>query len=73
MFLSYAGENRHPELFENITIRAVVPSWTAGTQVDMDVFRTHLAGLDAGIQAGMTESADEIKRDLDQLSGIVKL
>jgi hypothetical protein len=31
--------------------------------------RTHPAGRDAG----MTEAADEIKTELDQLSGIVKM
>ena len=33
----------------------VVPAWSAGTQIDMDVCRRILRILNAGIHAGMTE------------------
>ena len=41
----------------NITI-LVVPAWTAGTQVDMDVSERILRGWMPAIHAGMTEAAD---------------
>jgi hypothetical protein len=74
MFLSHAGENRHPELFENITIRSRRPGMTAGPirLIWICPGRILRAEMPA-IHAGMTEAANEIKTELDQLSGIVKM
>ena len=43
--------------YVNITI-LVVPAWTAGSQVDMDVSGRILRGWMPAIHAGMTEAAD---------------
>jgi hypothetical protein len=68
---THAGENRHPELFENITIRSRRSGMDCRDPIRLTwIFpRTHPAGRDAG----MMEAADEIKTELDQLSGIVKM
>jgi len=53
----------------------VVPVWTAGTPSGWHGFspgRILRAEMPA-IHAGMTEAVDEIKTELDQLSGIVKM
>jgi hypothetical protein len=42
----------------NITTRAVVPAWTAGTQVDMDMSGRILRAWMPAIHAGMTEAGD---------------
>jgi hypothetical protein len=42
----------------NITTRAVVPAWTAGTQVDMDMSGRILRIWMPAIHAGMTEAGD---------------
>ena len=41
-----------------ITIKLVVPAWTAGTQIDMDVSGRILRAWMPAIHAGMTEAAD---------------
>ncbi len=44
--------------YVNITIWIVVPAWTAGTQVNMDVSGRILRAWIPAIHAGMTEAAD---------------
>ena len=54
-------ERRHSrfrELRKHLPYEVVVPAWTAGTQVDMDVSGCILRAWMPAIRAGMTAAAD---------------
>jgi hypothetical protein len=67
------GEIRNKICVSYINIkRLVVPAWTAGTQVDMDVSGRVLRAWMPAIHAGTTEIADGQYCDYKNVSGVQK-